>query len=68
MKDYETLDEKMKERINKLCELLSCVPVPFREYDIRKIGGRDGSLGYASGNSGFCIMLMKCLIKSISLR
>ena len=42
-KDYEGLNEKIKVRINKLCESLSQTPVPFREYDIRKIENRTGS-------------------------
>ncbi len=40
-KEYVELDEKTRARINELCEILSKVPVPFREYDIKKVGGRE---------------------------
>ncbi|MDO8553328.1 MAG: hypothetical protein Q7S22_00845 [Candidatus Micrarchaeota archaeon] len=42
-KDYEQLDQKTRDRINEFCELIKNVPVPFREYDIIKIVGRENS-------------------------
>jgi len=39
-KDYKDLDEKSKLRVNKLCAVLATVPVPFREFDVKKIEGR----------------------------
>lgn len=40
-KDYENLDVKSRAKINELCEVLQKVPVPFKEYDVRKIEGRE---------------------------
>lgn len=42
-KDYGDLDDAMRSRIDKLCETLSKIPVPFQEYDVIKIAGRNGS-------------------------
>ena len=42
-KDYENLDEKTRNIVNELCEVLGKVPVPFRDYDIKKIEGRNSS-------------------------
>ena len=39
-KDYEQLDEKMRQRVNEFCEIIKSIAVPFRFYDIRKIEGR----------------------------
>lgn len=41
-KEYEELEDKFRIRINELFEKLSSVPVPFREYDIIKVQGRNG--------------------------
>jgi len=40
-KDYENLDEKMRARVNELCEVLKDVPVPFKLYDVRKVAGEE---------------------------
>ncbi len=42
-KDYEELDEKLKIKVNELCEVLQKVPAPFKEYDLKGISGRKGS-------------------------
>ena len=42
-KEYEQLDDKLRDRINEFCEVLKETPVPFREYDINKVAGREGS-------------------------
>lgn len=40
-KDYDNLDQKIRDRINEFCEVIKNVPVPFREYDIIKIAGKE---------------------------
>ncbi len=40
-KDYEKLDERIRARINELCEVLKEVPVPFKLYDVRKVAGEE---------------------------
>ncbi len=42
-KDYDQLDPKLKERIDEFCERIKTVPVPFKEYDIRKIEGKSNT-------------------------
>ncbi len=41
-KEYEDLEDNMRIRVNELFEKLRLVPVPFREYDIIKVQGRNG--------------------------
>ena len=40
-KDYEKLEEKIRIRVNELCEVLKDVPVPFKIYDVRKVAGEE---------------------------
>ncbi len=40
-KDYEKLDEKIRSKVNELCEILKDVPVPFKLYDVRKVAGEE---------------------------
>ncbi len=42
-KDYEKLEEKMRARVNELCEVLKDGPGPFKLYDIRKVAGEENT-------------------------
>jgi len=38
-KQYDNLDEKMKQRVAELFKIVRETPVPFRLYDVRKLAG-----------------------------
>ncbi len=40
-KDYEKLDEKIRVKVNELCEILKEIPVPFKLYDVSKVAGEE---------------------------
>lgn len=42
-KDYEKLTDSERNRINELCDALSRVPVPFKEYDLKKMSGTENT-------------------------
>ncbi|MBI5158985.1 type II toxin-antitoxin system RelE/ParE family toxin [Candidatus Micrarchaeota archaeon] len=71
-KDYAELDEKTRTAVNNVCETLAKTPVPFKEYDVIKIKGREACYRIRIGK--FRILyhvdeaLMKIYILSIERR